>query len=183
MGDFNDLLYSTYKVGVHPHPRHLMEGFRQALEESMLAEIDLSGGLYTWEKGRNTGELVQERLDRAFATKEWWSKFPFCKLTVHTTPVSDHDAIHLELMEVVIAKKVFRFKFENTWFKEENFIRDVTKHWESIPPSHLLLKLMTISRYMEKWGRNFFNKFKEKLRMQKELLNSLKFKSDAESIK
>ena len=27
IGDFNDLLYSSYKRGNHPHPSSLMEGF------------------------------------------------------------------------------------------------------------------------------------------------------------
>lgn len=55
MGDFNDLLYSTDKKGTHPHPRALMEGFRHAIDESLLSEIELSGGQFTWEKGRNSG--------------------------------------------------------------------------------------------------------------------------------
>lgn len=114
MGDINDLLYNADKKGNHLHPRALMEGFRSALEDSMLSEIDLSGSLFTWEKGRGTNDCVQERLDRAFATREWWLKFPLCKLKAVLTPVSDHDAIHLEFMEVAVPKRIFRFKFENT---------------------------------------------------------------------
>lgn len=166
MGDFNDLMYDVDKKGNHPHPKALMEGFRNAIEESLLSELDLTGGLFTWEKGRGTGNWVQERLDRAFATRDWWTKFPLCKLAVITTPVSDHDAIFLDFMEVAVPKKVFRFKFENTWLKEPSFIREVAGYWESIPTSHLLPKLNSVSRYMEKWGRNFFNKFKEKVRQQ-----------------
>ncbi|XP_074374197.1 uncharacterized protein LOC141714582 [Apium graveolens] len=95
MGDFNDLLYNADKKGNNLHPRALMEGFRSALEDSMLSEVDLTGGLFTWEKGRGTSDWIQERLDRAFATREWWLKFPLCNLKVVSTPVSDHDAIHL----------------------------------------------------------------------------------------
>lgn len=73
MGDFNDLLYSTDKKGTHPHPRALMEGFPHAIDESLLSKIELSGGQFTWEKGRNSGELVQEHLDRAFAIRDWSS--------------------------------------------------------------------------------------------------------------
>lgn len=54
MRDFNDLLYNADKKGKHLHPRALMEGFRSTLDDSMLSEIDLSGGLFTWEKGRDT---------------------------------------------------------------------------------------------------------------------------------
>ncbi|XP_074377162.1 uncharacterized protein LOC141718680 [Apium graveolens] len=118
LGDFNDLLYSSDKQGVHPHPGSLMEGFRKALEESMLYEIDLECGSFTWEKGRGSNDRVQERLDRSFATREWWLKFPLCNLSVITVPVSDHKPIFLEFRETKITKRKFRFKFENTWLKD-----------------------------------------------------------------
>ncbi|XP_074326770.1 uncharacterized protein LOC141664715 [Apium graveolens] len=178
MGDFNDLLYSVDKKGNHPHPVALMKGFRNALEESLLTELELSGGSYTWEKSRGTDDWVQERLDRAFAMMQWWSKFPLCKLSVVSTSVSDHDLIQLDLLEFSIPKRAFRFKFENKWLKEPSFIKDVAGHWENISHSHLLPKLMSVSRYMEKWGRNFFNKFKEKVKHHKALMDSLKDNTD-----
>lgn len=42
---------------------------------------------------------------------------------------------------------------------------------------------MSVSRYMEKWGRNFFNKFKEKIKTQKALIDSLRDKRDDQSVK
>lgn len=71
LGDFNDLLYSSDKRGMHPHPKDLMEGFRKAVEDSELIEVDLTGGSFTWEKSRGKDDWVHERLDRAFATMSW----------------------------------------------------------------------------------------------------------------
>lgn len=113
MSDYNDMLYQS-KRGKHLHPRSLMEGFRLAIEESMLTEIELSGGLYTWEKSRGKEDWVQERIDRAFAMGDWHSKFPLCKLTMFKASVSDHDPIFLELVHVMKSKREFRFRFENT---------------------------------------------------------------------
>ncbi|XP_074327496.1 uncharacterized protein LOC141665410 [Apium graveolens] len=93
IGDFNDLLYNSDKQGVHPHPNALMEGFRKAVDDSELCELDLLGGLFTWEKSRGKDDWVRERLDRAFANMSWWARFPLCKLKVIVTPVSDHDPI------------------------------------------------------------------------------------------
>ncbi|KAL8135912.1 hypothetical protein AgCh_010508 [Apium graveolens] len=183
MGDFNDLLYSTDKKGVHPHPEYLMRGFRHALDDTILSEMDLEGGCFTWEKSRGKDNWVQEKLDRAFATVGWWSLFPLCKLTLVTTAVSDHEAILLDLLSVDIPKKSFRFKFENTWLKEPSFVKDVTRHWEDLPPSHLLPKLVAVSGYMQKWGRNCFNKFKEKVKIQKAVIDSLRDKSDDQGVK
>lgn len=139
--------------------------------------------MFTWEKGRGTNDWVQGKLDRAFATRDWWVKFPLCKLSVLTAPVSDHEPIFLELIEVTITKRAFKFKFENTWLKEPSFIKDVTDHWEKIHCANLLPKLISVSKYIEKWGRNFFNKFKEKLRKQKIILDGLKNISDDHSVR
>lgn len=92
-GDFNDLLYADDKAGKHPHPQSLMNGFRDAIEDCNLSEVDLEGGQYTWEKSKGSSEWVRERLDRAFASQAWWHKFPLCRLSVSHTVVSDHDHI------------------------------------------------------------------------------------------
>lgn len=43
LGDFNDLLYDTDKMGRHPHPNYFLEGFRQTIEDYALVEVDLTG--------------------------------------------------------------------------------------------------------------------------------------------
>lgn len=113
-GDFNDLLYSTDKKGEHPHPACLLEGFREAIEDCNLVELELKGGDFIWEKSRGKPTWVRERLDRAFATEEWWRKFPLCILTVHHTTSSDHDPIVMQLLDTTVSRKQFRFRFENT---------------------------------------------------------------------
>ena len=115
---------------------------------------------------------VRERIDRAFATASWWQKFPLCNLSVHHTICSDHEPIQIDLCSMSHSKKSFRFRFENTWLKEENFHSEVVAYWKSIAPMHFLSKLLDISSFMNKWGRNFFNKFREKIRKQKEELKS-----------
>lgn len=46
-GDFNDLLYITDKKGRHPHPQRLLDGFKNAIEDCSLTEVDLKGGKFT----------------------------------------------------------------------------------------------------------------------------------------
>lgn len=102
-GDFNDLLYISDKKGRHPHPQRLMDGFKSAIEDCQLTEIDLKGGKYTWEKSKETSEWVRERLDRAFATDSWWHHFPLGTLTVSHAVVSDHDPIKIDLFNISVA--------------------------------------------------------------------------------
>lgn len=58
--DFNDLLYASDAWGNVSHPQSLMAGFGLAICDCLLSEIDLSGGKYTWEKSRGTGDWVRE---------------------------------------------------------------------------------------------------------------------------
>ena len=179
IGDFNDLLYDTDKWGNNPHPRHLLEGFRKAIDDSMLAELDLHGGKYTWERWRGKPEWVKERLDRGFATQGGWDKFPISKLSVIHSSTSDHDPIFLDLVNTSFSKKVFRFRFENTWLKEPTFRKDVSEFWTDMPAIHLLPKLISVSSFMARWGRNFFHKFRDKVKTQKEIVSSLSDRVDS----
>lgn len=108
------------------------------------------GGRYTWEKGKVTENWVRERLNRAFATDVWWNIFPLCTLSVFHAVISDHEPIKLNLFNTSVTKKQFRFKFENTWLKEVDFVSDVSRFWQDMPPIHLLPKLISVSSFMAK---------------------------------
>lgn len=69
--------------------------------------------------------------------------------------------------------KLFRFKFENTWLKEPTFLKKVSEFWSGIPHIHLLPKLINVSSFMARWGRNFFHKFREKVKKQKDIIANL----------
>ncbi|XP_074363629.1 uncharacterized protein LOC141704242 [Apium graveolens] len=124
-GDFNDLLCAADKKGEHPHPQYMFDGFRTSIGDCNLVELDLMGGEYTWEKSKGKPSWVRERLDRAFATNEWWQKFPLCTLRVSHTTCSDHDPIHVQLFDMAVSRKQFRFRFENSWLQEPSFKGEV----------------------------------------------------------
>lgn len=104
-----------------------MNGFKQAIKDRLLVEVDLLGGKFTWEKSKRTADWVRERLDKAFSTKSWWQLFLLCTLSVFHAIVSDHEPIKLTLVNTTITNKDFRFRFENTWLKEATFHFDVSK--------------------------------------------------------
>lgn len=175
-------MYVSDKQGNVPHPQHLLEAFRNTIEDCQLSEVELSGGKFTWERCRGSNAWVREKLDRAFRTLSWWVKFPLCHLKVLHTAVSDHEPLLLELVCVDIPKKVFRFRFENMWLKEESFIKEVTETWKNLPKAHLILKLFDVSSFMARWGKSFFHKFREKLKLHKENLSRLVYCTDDSSV-
>lgn len=182
-GDFNDMLLAQDKSGSHGHPRSLLDGFKSTIEECGLLELDLLGGEFTWEKSRGSENWVRERLDKAFADVLWWRKYPLCKLSVKHTIKSDHDPIVLETMNIDFSRKQFRFKFENTWLHEPEFKEEVSTVWREIPRMHLLPKLLSITSFMAKWGRNFFHKFRDKVKKQKAILDDLMNRNDEVGVK
>lgn len=59
------------------------------------------------------------------------------------------------------------------WLKEPSFHAEISNYWLGISSSMLLPKLISVSSFMEKWGRIFFHKFIDKIKKQKEVLNAL----------
>lgn len=86
----------------------------------------------------------------------------------------------MELCSLAHSRRQFRFRFENTWLKEESFHDEVSAFWKNISPVQLLSKLSAISVFMEKWGREFFNKFHEKIKRHKEVIQLYNDCSNAE---
>lgn len=58
------MLYEADKKGLHPHPKSLLDGFGKCIEDTDLVELDLHGGVFTWEKSRGSKDWIQEKLDR-----------------------------------------------------------------------------------------------------------------------
>lgn len=68
------------------------------------------------------------------------------------------------------------------WLKDKDFVKEVTEAWKTLPPIHLLPKLVEVSSFMARWGRTFFHKFREKLKEYKTQLDDLVDCSDHQSV-
>ncbi|XP_074356664.1 uncharacterized protein LOC141696420 [Apium graveolens] len=91
----------------------------------------------------------------------------------------DHDTIFLDLINTSFSCKDFRFRFENTWLREASFRHEVTNFWLSLSATNIIPKLVSVSGFMARWGRNFFHKFREKIKKQKEVVAKLVDQDDA----
>lgn len=124
-----------------------------------MSEIDLVGGKFTWERSRGTSAWVRERLDRAFAVKSWWLKFPLCQLKVLHTAISYHEPILLNLVCMDMPRRSFKFRFENMWLREPSYVEEVSAMWKDPSKCHLLPKLFVVSSFMARWGKSLFHEF------------------------
>lgn len=80
VGDFNNVTSQADKKGGSSYPSHLIEGFNECMIDAQLHDLDLIGHQFTWERGRNTSNWIEIRLDRVLANDQWIDKFNRAKV-------------------------------------------------------------------------------------------------------
>jgi hypothetical protein len=85
-----------------------MHRFRRTIDTIQLAELHLSGRLYTWSNERSRPTM--ERIHRVFATVPWLENDPFHNLHCRSTDCSDHAPLLLVLNTEPWALPRFRFE-------------------------------------------------------------------------
>lgn len=89
-GDFNDMMFAHEKKGGRAHPRHLLEGFSETVNDCELMDLGFVGNEFTWEKSRGQNNWLQERLDRGLGNQLWKEMFPAAEIKVWEVSTSDH---------------------------------------------------------------------------------------------
>ena len=107
IGDFNEILNNSEKIGGAIRSERQMRGFRDALGYGDLLDMGFHGVMPTW---GNSDTLL--RLDRAVCTTSWFDIFHHAKL-FHLPP-SDSDHVPLLLKAITgllaVKQKVHRFQ-------------------------------------------------------------------------
>ncbi|KAK6149044.1 hypothetical protein DH2020_016569 [Rehmannia glutinosa] len=129
LGDFNDLLSLSEKRGGSVHPDRLIVRFRSSIDDCSLIDLGMFRYPFTWERGRGSVNWVKERLDRCFATQNWCSLFPNCKVWNMEASMSDHSPIYVDTGQRYRIKRVRRFRFENAWSREKDCCDVVEMGW------------------------------------------------------
>ena len=104
-GDFNEIIKQLEKKGGRLKPYAQMQIFRDALDESELTDLGFKGFPYTWSKHYRNGALIWERLNRAVASYEWFSKFLGSWVHHVDSTTSDHKILWAELSDLDFQKK------------------------------------------------------------------------------
>lgn len=150
-GDFNLIYMARDKNNGRLH-RGLMRRFRGFLDDLQLEEIHLSGRLFTWSNGRDQPML--ERLDRAFATIDWFEQFPNHLLRCLSSDCSDHAPLLLVFNSEPWAPP--RFWFDQYWAKVDGFLDVVRVTWGDRGVNmdacrNLDQKLRAVARALKSW--------------------------------
>lgn len=183
IGDFNDILSPHEKKGNNERANWLINGFRNAVCDSGLAEVHTEGYLYTWFKSLGTTRAVEERLDRALATENWQIQFPDAVLENLPAPSSDHYAILLSCESISNNRRVLpRFKFENAWLADPGFSSFVTDKWSSYGVCPIVDKLEYCASDLTDWSRNNFHNLKREINTCRQKIDRMRSQVDSDNI-
>ncbi|KAL5570762.1 hypothetical protein UlMin_020359 [Ulmus minor] len=98
-GDLNEILFEYEKSGGGNKAPFLMQNFRECLDHCGLADLGYRGPHFTWYRGNNDSNLIQERLDRMLGNQGWFHLFP--NSVVHHLRFQglDHRPLLVELLQ------------------------------------------------------------------------------------
>ncbi|XP_060961066.1 uncharacterized protein LOC133031553 [Cannabis sativa] len=177
MGDFNNVLNQSEKVGGQPYPVWLIEGFQEAIRLCGLRDMEMHGHPLTWEKSRDSPSCIEARLDRALVNNDWLSIFPMAKLTNLEISPSDHSPLFLEL---TVPTHDYRFKFENWWTTHQGYEEIIQSCWDRMEGHNIEEKIEECGRELLQWGKDAFGSFASRIKSCNRELKRYKSRRDDE---
>ncbi|KAH9650223.1 putative reverse transcriptase/RNA-dependent DNA polymerase [Citrus sinensis] len=98
-GDFNEILRLDEKSEGNDKSFRRVSEFREAVQDSNLADLGYKGYQFTWCNGRDGHHFVEERLDRFLCNEEWRNHFQEQPCQNLVSVGSDHYPIMMEIKE------------------------------------------------------------------------------------
>ncbi|GAV79882.1 hypothetical protein CFOL_v3_23345 [Cephalotus follicularis] len=128
MGDFNQVVSSTQKLGGSPVNLCHSMAFSDRINNMNLIDLGFVSPKFTWSNLQSFNNLILERLDRTLANSRWKVLF-LNNVTIHFSRwSSDHCPMLLdtELMDSHPPRKV---RFESIWLNHSDFHNVVSSSW------------------------------------------------------
>jgi hypothetical protein len=130
MGDFNDIVSSDEKFGGNLICRTRVQAYLNCMDYCHLIDLGFSGPKFTWTNMRGVMDLIQERLDRAWANSNWKLIFPEAQIHHLARINSDHCPLLLKLDPPPPSSTDRPFRFQPCWLNHPDFPRIVKEAWQ-----------------------------------------------------
>uniref|UniRef100_A0A803NVA0 CCHC-type domain-containing protein n=1 Tax=Cannabis sativa TaxID=3483 RepID=A0A803NVA0_CANSA len=182
MGDMNNLGSQLEKKSGRNYPDQLITGFNNALRDCNLIDMALEGYPFTWEKGRNTTDWIEERLDKTLVTNEWLSLFPQSILYNLELSSSDHCPLLLILKGNFPTTTHHSFRFENAWIREPLCKQIIESCWTGSGCTNIQEKIFKCGEMLGKWGRDISGNFRQRINHCKSQIRNSKWGRDPVSV-
>ncbi|XP_038972705.1 uncharacterized protein LOC120104884 [Phoenix dactylifera] len=156
VGDFNCILSSGDKRGGAAFTDRVdRREFHDFVSRTGLVDLGYSGPQFTWCNNQLGSARVRERLDRAFASPDWFLLFPTCRVTHLPRIASDHCPL---LISTSLGPRHYSpFRFEKVWLsypQSWDIVRDAWRLLVRGDAMHRVSrKLELAKRRLRRWNR------------------------------
>ena len=184
VGDFNEVLMPSEKMGGNLRRQSLMLAFQHTLEVCELIDLGFLRPKYTWSNCQEGSALIRERLDRGVANISWRSFYPDAEVAVQTTTASDHAPILVSLMrQFRCSRKQPRFFYEACWARERGYSEVIHDAWKNDSRGgtnwdRLGLKLKACVRGLTMWRKKWKGHVHDSISKHQKTLLQLQTKED-----
>ncbi|XP_043812758.1 uncharacterized protein LOC122723715 [Manihot esculenta] len=128
-GDYNDIADPLEKGGGPLRCISLINGFRNALTDANLNDIQAVGSFLSYTYREGTDQCSKERLDRACSNATWDARFPDAISSNLVAPVFDHTPLLIETVGTQVREANRRFRFDNSWLEDDELGEVVLTSW------------------------------------------------------
>ncbi|XP_043815337.1 uncharacterized protein LOC122724442 [Manihot esculenta] len=153
-GDYNDIADPLEKVGGPLHCISLINGFRNALVDANLNDIQAVGSFLSYTYREGTDQCSKERLDRACSNTTWDARFPDAISSNLVAPVSDHTPLLIETVGTQVREDNRRFRFDNSWLEDDELGEVVLTSWQQGLGLDFIQRKDQLVKRVQYWGKN-----------------------------
>lgn len=139
-GDLNDIRALEEKQGGGVRTKASFWPFKQFLQGMVIAEIKVTGRLWTWANNHELEGFVEERLDHFCSSPDWLLNFPQALVTHEFKQSSDHFLLVLNTHPVQQRVKK-RFYCDNRILTDEAMVAVITEDWNKQQTGHPMFQI------------------------------------------
>ncbi|XP_074300855.1 uncharacterized protein LOC141632187 [Silene latifolia] len=154
VGDFNQVEYSCDKWGFNSNTLRGAAVFNEWKVRNELVDIPFKGPCFTWCNNKKGFNRVYERIDKALASKDWFTVFPNTGLKHYPIKISDHAPIELDLNLVQNVNRK-TYKLDSWALEHEECLMEVRKAWSvnivGSPAFRTVRKLALVRQRVKSW--------------------------------
>ena len=151
VGDFNDLLDNSEKIGGPLRWEGSFLAFGSFVSQTGLWDLQHSGNSLSW-RGNRYSHFIQSRLDRAMINCKWAEDYPSECCEYLRFEGSDHRPVLVHLSQSP-PKKRGLFRFDRRLKNKPEIQELVEKHRTSMSYESVLVKICRIRRKIMEWSK------------------------------
>ncbi|XP_028095770.1 uncharacterized protein LOC114293006 [Camellia sinensis] len=176
IGDFNEIGAYSEKAGGAVCRMTQIHAFLELLSDCALMDLEFNGPPFTRSNNQRGSLNIWERLDRAVATADWRTLYPYAQVFHDIQVGSDHCPLILNCI-LALKRVPWLFKFETMWSTSPECEEIIRKNWVDqfvgSPMFRLAKKLRACREGLKVWSKEHFGNNKIQIALIKSQLANL----------